>query len=233
MFPIRAGPSGSCTPPGYKALAIRPQQTRDSTSTTHGRVCPVRHLNRDPDRGQISKQRSNDCTQRHNQLSRISRPTCPRCPPSKSASHDSQEGVWSCHRAARYCVPRGVRLEQHLEQTQNAKRGSRGNLRVCRLHVENCRSFAKRLVCLSACLGSCHHNLDCDGGSKRIVDLYPSSLCGIWGIDIPADVGALSLQSALCTRGLQNSGTLRPQAILAATLKQQTSRATRAALMCP
>ena len=93
VFPIRAGPGGSRTPPGYKALAIRPQQTRDSTSTTHGRVCPVRHLNRDPDRGQISKQRSNDCTQRHNQLSRISRPTCPRCPPSKSASHDSQKGV--------------------------------------------------------------------------------------------------------------------------------------------
>lgn len=51
------------------------------------------------------------------------------------------------------------------------------------------------------------------------MDLYPSSLCGIWGIDVPADVGALSLQSALCTRGLQNNGTLRPQVILTVTFE--------------
>jgi len=71
----------------------------------------------------------------------------------------------------------------------------------------------ERLVCLSACLGSCHHNLDCDGAQRGWWIFTPLQFVafGAWRA---GRCRGTSLQSALCTRGLRKYGTLRPHAIL-------------------
>jgi hypothetical protein len=61
-------------------------------------------------------------------------------------------------------------------------------------------------------------------GSKRIVNLYPSSFVAfrrLWH-DVPADVGAVGTIAALelhCARELAKDGTLRPHAILTVTFE--------------
>ncbi len=52
-FPSVPAQVGRARPPGTRPLQSDLSRTRDSTSTTRGRVCPVRFLNRDPDRGDI------------------------------------------------------------------------------------------------------------------------------------------------------------------------------------
>jgi hypothetical protein len=53
VFPSVPAQVGRARPPGTRPLQSDLSRTRDSTSTTRGRVCPVRHLNRDPNRGHI------------------------------------------------------------------------------------------------------------------------------------------------------------------------------------
>ena len=52
-FPSVPAQVGRARSPATRPLQSDLSRTRDSTSTTRGRVCPVRHLNRDSNRGHI------------------------------------------------------------------------------------------------------------------------------------------------------------------------------------